>query len=228
MAGDLSQLEEILNLKFHRPDLLTQALTHRSYLNEHPEVKQSNERLEFLGDSVLSILTSTELFRRFPEYPEGKLTNLRSAIVRTQTLGKLALSLRYGEFLRLSRGEEHGGGRENLSLMADTFESVLGAIYLDQGLEAAKNFLEKNLFDQMNELLADPGVMDFKSRLQEVIQEKFKVAPVYRVLKTQGPDHDKVFTIAVVVGNRQLAQATGKSKQEAEQEAARIALEALE
>ncbi|MCL4397495.1 ribonuclease III [Patescibacteria group bacterium] len=224
---DLSSLETILGIKFTNKSLLEGALIHRSYLNENPQFKESNERLEFLGDSVLQVLTSTELYRKFPKYPEGKLTNLRSAIVRTETLGKLARELHYGDFLLISKGEEHGGGRENLSLLANTFEAVLGAIYLDQGLPAAKTFLEKHLFSQMDKLTADRSIYDYKSKLQEVIQNKEKVAPAYEMISETGPDHDKTFTIAVKAGRRELARGTGKSKQEAEQEAARIALETL-
>lgn len=213
-------------IKFNNQKLLEEALTHRSYLNENPG-KNSNERLEFLGDSVLQVLTSTELFRRFPEFPEGKLTNLRSALVRTETLGKLAKKLGLGEVLLMSKGEERSNGRENLSLLADTFEAVLGAIYLDQGIDAAREFLEKNLFNQIEILAQQEILYDYKSKLQEVIQKKNKVAPVYKVLKTEGPDHGKTFTVAVLCRGQKLAEGAGKSKQEAEQEAARIALEQL-
>ncbi len=221
----LSDLEKILGTKFHDPNLLNEALTHKSHLNEDAHTKESNERLEFLGDSVLSLLTSTELYKNFPSYPEGKLTNLRSILVRTQTLGKISLKLHLGEFLQMSKGEEHSGGRTNLSLLADTFEAVLGAMYLDSGLEIVKKFLEKNLFSQIEVLSSDKSVFDYKSHLQEVIQNSQRLAPTYHVTKEVGPDHAKTFTVAVLVGSKPLATGTGKSKQEAEQEAARIALE---
>lgn len=223
-----TKIEEILGVKFKNPQLLTQALTHRSYLNEEPGTNESNERLEFLGDSVLSILVSTELFKRFPSFPEGKLTNLRSMLVRAQTLSKIAGLLGLGEFLLMSRGEQSCGGRQNGSILADTFEAVLGAIYLDHGLETAKTFLVKNLFPLIEELASDKTFYDFKSRLQEIIQEKDKVAPTYKVLKEAGPDHNKTFTVAVFTDQKEIGVGTGKSKQEAQQEAARIALESLE
>lgn len=224
----MDDFQKILGIKFKNIDLLKEALTHRSYLNEDPKVTESNERLEFLGDSVLSVITSTEIFRRFPNFPEGKLTNLRSIIVRTQTLGKVALGMKYGNFLLMSKGEERSGGRENLSLLADTFEAILGAIYLDQGIEVAKNFLEKNLFSQIEAISQDTSVMDYKSKLQEVIQQKTRSAPTYKTINEEGPDHDKIFTVGVFVANKQLASpGRGKSKQEAEQEAARIALSEL-
>ncbi len=221
----LSDLEKILGTTFKNPDLLAEALTHKSNLNEDAKIKESNERLEFLGDSVLSLLTSTELYQNFPSYPEGKLTNLRSILVRTQTLGKVSQKLRLGEFLLMSKGEEHSGGRTNLSLLADTFEAVIGAMYLDSGLESVKKFLEKNLFSQIETLLTDKSTFDYKSRLQEVTQNKERLAPTYQVMREEGPDHNKTFTVAVLAGNIHLATGIGKTKQEAQQEAARIALE---
>lgn len=213
-----------LGVKFNNLDLLTQALTHRSYLNENARVTVSNERLEFLGDSVLSLLTSQELFARFPLYPEGELTNMRSALVQTRTLAKIAKNLNLGESLLMSKGEERSGGRENISILADAFEAVLGAVFLDSGLETARLFLGKHLFPLIDTI----QIYDFKSKLQELVQEKEKVAPTYQVVKETGPDHDKLFTVIVLAGRRELGQGEGKSKQEAEQEAARIALSTLE
>lgn len=212
-----------LGVKFTNLDLLTQALTHRSCLNENAKVTVSNERLEFLGDSVLSLLTSQELFARFPAYPEGKLTNMRSALVRTQTLAKIAKSLDLGESLLMSKGEERSGGRKNVSILADAFEAILGAVFLDSGLESAKSLLKKHLFPLIDSI----QIYDFKSKLQEVVQEQEKVAPTYQVVKETGPDHDKLFTVVVFAGKKELGQGGGKSKQEAEQDAARIALETL-
>ncbi len=206
--------------------LLEEALTHRSYLNENPG-QNSNERLEFLGDSVLQVLSSTELFRRFPEFPEGKLTNLRSALVRTETLAKTAEKLHLGDFLLMSKGEQQSGGQKNYSLLADTFEAVLGAIYLDQGIDTAREFLEKNLFGEI-ELLANEEVLyDYKSKLQETTQKTLKAAPVYKVLKTQGPDHDRIFTVGVFAKGKKLAEGAGKSKREGEQKAAQVALDSF-
>ncbi len=224
---DLDALEKILGTVFTDKNLLREALTHRSFLNEDPNTRQSNERLEFLGDSVLSLLCSTELFKKFPDFPEGKLTNLRSAIVRTQTLGKVAKQLNFGQFLLMSRGEEQGGGRENLSLLADTFEAILGAIYLDSGLVSAKVFLDKHLFSQIESLKNDQSIYDYKSRLQELAQNREKLPPVYKVIRETGPDHAKTFTVTVFAGKDELGRGVGKSKQEAEQEAARIALDSI-
>jgi ribonuclease-3 len=222
----LEDLEEILAVDFQNPLLLEEALTHRSFLNEDRQSKCSNERLEFLGDSVLELIISQELFCRFPAFPEGKLTAMRSSLVRAKTLGKIARELSLGKFLQMSRGEERGGGRENDSLLANTFEAVLGAIYLDQGLSAAQKFLARRLFPLIKE--AGTGIFDYKSRLQEVVQETERVTPTYRVTAAVGPDHEKVFTVEALAGDRVLARGRGKSKQEAEQSAARAALEKKE
>lgn len=216
-----------IGIPFSNPALLEEAFTHKSYLNEDRNVKFSNERLEFLGDSVLQLLTSNELFRRFPEYPEGKLTSLRSALVRTATIGKIAQKLGWGKYLRLGKGEETSGGRENLSLLADTFEAVLGAIYLDAGLTSVQKFLADNLFPLITELEKEENFYDFKSKLQEIAQQKFKVAPVYKVIGQSGPDHHKTFSVAVFCREEKLGEGLGYSKQEAEQQAARVALEKI-
>lgn len=216
-----------LGFKFNHPALLEEAFTHRSFLNENPKTSQSNERLEFLGDSVLQVLTSTALFKKFPLLPEGKLTNLRSALVRTATLAKVAGQLAFGNFLLMSKGEERGGGKTNPSLLANTFEAVLGAIYLDQGLPAANKFLEEHLFTLIDTLENDGNLYDFKSKLQEVTQEKRRVAPTYKIVSETGPDHDKKFLVAVFAGKQSLGQGVGKSKQEAQQDAARVALTQL-
>lgn len=221
---DLKKLQENLGVTFKDQKLLTIALTHRSYLNEDKSSHVSNERLEFLGDSVLSLLVSTQLYTKFELYPEGKLTSFRSLLVKTKTLGDLSKKLQLGEFLLMSKGEEKSGGRNNSSLLADTFEAVLGAIYMDRGLEEAKHFLEKKLFPLISEVEKNAELLDYKSSLQEVVQEKQKNSPTYTVLDEIGPDHDKVFTIGVMVDNKLLAKGQGRSKQEAEQEAARLAL----
>ena len=221
----LTDLETVLKIKIHNNDLFTQALTHRSYLNEDKNFKQSNERLEFLGDSVLSLLTSNEIFKRFPDLPEGKLTYLRSTLVRTETLAKVSQELKLGDYLFLSRGEEKEGGRNNPSLLANTFEAILGAIYLDQGIEKAGNFLEQHLFPHIANLTNGTERYDYKSLLQEVIQEKNRVTPIYKVIKEEGPDHSKIFTVDVLAGNKMLARGQGKSKQDAEQASAKLALQ---
>lgn len=224
---DMSDLEKKLGFVFKNRSLLTESLTHRSYLNENPKFKESNERLEFLGDSVLSLLTSTKLFKLFPTFPEGQLTNLRSNLVRAATLARVSQALGLGNYLLLSRGEEKSDGRKNESLLADLFEAVLGAIYLDHGIKTASEFLEKHLFPLIPAANQETSIFDYKSRLQEKTQEQTQISPQYKVVAEVGPDHNKVFTVAVFLQDRLLAQGSGKSKQEAQQEAARIALEGL-
>lgn len=209
------------------PALLEVALTHRSYVNEHKNVQTHNERLEFLGDAALEVAVSEFLYHKFPEKPEGELTALRSALVRTTTLAQIAQSLKLGEKLRLSKGEAASGGRNNQALLANTFEAVVGALYLDQGLSAVGEFLEANLFPHITRIIEQKLHKDFKSSLQESVQSQGKDAPSYQVIKESGPDHSKQFTIAVYVDRRAIGTGTGKSKQEAEQQAAKSALEKL-
>lgn len=227
ISTDTKNLEKILKIKFNNPQLLEEALTHRSFLNETKEEIPSNERLEFLGDAVLELLVSGYLFNTFPQYPEGKLTNLRSAIVNTKTLATVAKKLKLGNYLRLSKGEEAGGGRENASLLADVFESVLGAIFIDQNLERADRFLKDELFPIVSDVIKNGSYHDFKSSLQEMSQEKYKVTPTYTVIKEEGPDHAKIFFSAVYIDKNKIGEGKGKSKQEAEQDAARAGLEHL-
>lgn len=228
MLTNLKKLEKILLVNFQKPSILKEALTHRSYLNETTEDISSNERLEFLGDAVLELLVSHYLFKSFPKSPEGKLTNLRSAIVNTKTLAKVANSLKLGKYLYLSRGEEAGKGRENESLLADVFEAVLGAIFIDQDLSAAKKFLSEHLFPYTEDLINKSSYFDYKSLLQEKVQEKHRITPIYTVIKEEGPDHAKTFYSAVFMNNGEIGKGKGKSKQEAEQDAAKAALEAWE
>ncbi|MBI4130597.1 ribonuclease III [Candidatus Roizmanbacteria bacterium] len=208
----------------HNQQLLNEAFTHRSYLNETKEQIASNERLEFLGDAVLEIIVSEYLFHQFTEFPEGKLTLLRSSIVRTESLSKAALLLDLGNQLRMSRGEEENGGRANKSILANTYEAVLGALYLDQGLLAARNFVQMSLFQTIPHILKNKAYLDAKSNLQEKVQEKLKVTPVYRVLTETGPDHKKIFTVGVFINNGKAGEGSGGSKQEAEAQAATEAL----
>ena len=210
-----------LGIQFNDPSLLKTALTHRSYLNENKNIKQSNERLEFLGDSVLSILTSEYLYKKFPDYPEGKLTNTRSVLVRGKTLALVARELNLGEFLLMSKGEKDSGGAQNDALLADATEAVIGAIFLDQGLDIVREFLQKYLYSKSFEAI------DYKSIVQETAQSKFKVSPKYKVLEAVGPDHDKKFVIGIYFGAELMGKGEGKNKQEAEQVAAKVALEKL-
>ncbi len=213
-----------LQIEFKNSDLLIEAFTHRSYLNEAGKDRQSNERLEFLGDAILSFLVSHYLFTTYPQHPEGILTNLRSTIVKTETLADVSIKLQFGEFLFLSHGEEKGGGRTNFSLLADTFEAFLGAVFLDQGLASAKAFLENQLFPQIPEILSNQLHADYKSKLQEIVQEFSNTPPTYKVVKTEGPDHAKRFWVTVVIDGVEKSVGEGKSKQEAEQAAASATL----
>ena len=217
---DLKPLEESLKTQFVSKKLLEQALTHRSYLNESHEAHSSNERREFLGDAILSYTISDYLYREFPMYTEGELTNLRSAIVRTTTLALVAKKLNFGHYLLLSRGEEEGGGRDNPSLLADSFESISGAIFIDQGLEAATKFILENLIPLIPEIIEKRTYRDFKSQFQEKVQEILRISPTYKVMKEEGPDHSKIFHIGVYVNEELFGTGKGKSKQEAEQDAA--------
>ena len=218
-------LQKKISVQFSDKALLKQAFAHRSYLNEDRSMPTSNERLEFLGDAVLSFLTSDYLYKTFPQYPEGKLTNIRSSLVNTKSLAMVASELGLGELLFLSRGEQEGGGRTNPSLLADCFEAMLGAIYLDKGLENAKTFLETYLFPKTATIIEKKLYLDYKSNLQEIIQEKLRISPTYTVIRSEGPDHAKTFWIQAKAGDLVLGEGKGKSKQEAEQEAARFALE---
>lgn len=221
------KLLESLDLEFANKHLLEEAMTHRSFLNESKTTLSSNERLEFLGDSILSFLVSSHLFKTFPDIPEGELTNLRSATVKTTTLAMVAQRLNLGAYLRLSHGEEDGGGRQNPSLLADTFEALIGALYLDRGLEVTRSFLKKHLFHLIPEIISTRAYVDFKSDFQERVQEKYRISPSYKVLKEEGPDHAKIFHVAVYINGVEHGVGSGKSKQEAEQEAARSALSNL-
>lgn len=211
---------------FTKPNLLTQALTHRSALNEQTlAVNESNERLEFLGDAVLELVTTEYLYEAYPAEPEGTLTAYRIALVKTTSLAQVALTLGLGEKILMSRGEEAGGGRTNESLLADTFEAVVGALYLDQGLTAVESFLHQHLFVTFGDILKNRLYQDAKSQLQEVVQAKSLPTPTYEVVSELGPDHDKIFTVQVLVGEEAVGTGTGKSKQAAQQAAAKAALE---
>lgn len=221
------QLQHTIGITFKNQELLKQAFYHRSYLNEAKHVKESNERLEFLGDAILSFLTSRYLYHQYPQYPEGTLTNIRSSVVKTQSLGETAKKLKFGELLFLSKGEEEGGGRNNISLLADCFEAFLGALFLDQGLPEAEAFLKKYLFFEITAIIKNKSYVDFKSYLQELVQETHKVSPTYDVVRAEGPDHDRTFWIDVGINGKTLGSGMGKSKQEGEQQAAKNALEKM-
>jgi len=207
--------------------LLEEALTHRSYLNEVKEKVPSNERLEFLGDSILSFVVSDYLFSKYPDFNEGKLTNLRSLLVNTKMLAILSLDCDLGSRLRLSKGEEESGGRNNQSLLADTYEAFLGALFLDQGIEEAKKFIYETVIPQADDFIQKNLLKDPKSKLQEYIQSKKLGSPFYKVTLEEGPAHMRKFTVGVFVNEELLGEGKGRSKQEAEEQAASSALEKI-
>jgi ribonuclease III len=221
--SDLNSLETTLKYHFHDPLILKTALTHRSSLNEN-RGQESNERLEFLGDAVLELVISSFLFKTKSKEPEGILTAARSAIVRTESLAVIAEKLNLGKFLIMSKGEEASGGRANQSLLANTVEAVIGAVYLDSNFETAKIFVETHLLDHALSILENQPLKDNKSRLQEIIQRQGFSSPTYQEISSTGPDHEKTFTVSVGVNNKQIATGTGRTKQEAEQNAAAKAI----
>lgn len=210
--------------KFLNQDLFTQAFTHRSYLNEARGKIESNERLEFLGDSILSFVVSSYLYVTYPHFNEGLLTNLRSLLVNTKSLALVAGELEFGKLLRLSKGEEDSKGRENQSLLADSYEAFIGALFMDQGLEIVRVFITDTLLVKAEDIVEKKAFKDPKSLLQEFVQAQKQNSPVYKVLEEEGPAHAKTFTVGVYVQNNLLGSGKGKSKQEAEESAAQEAL----
>ncbi len=225
----LDPLEQAVGLRFNNYALLQRAFVHRSYLHEADEETdlQDNQRLEFLGDAVLSFIVSELLFRLYPEQREGELTNLRSALVKRETLSRFAEELRLGEYLLLGRGEEENGGRSRHTTLCDTYEAFLGALYLDQGTTALRNFLEPRLLAQIERLAPQALAKDAKSRLQEWVQAAMGQTPRYRTVHTEGPDHARLFVRQVTIGKQPYGVGRGQSKQEAEQAAAAMALARL-
>ncbi len=221
---DLEALQKRIGYIFNNPDLLLQALTHRSSLNENYELTDDNERLEFLGDAVLDLVATSLLFRQFTDLSEGELTCLRSALVRTEQLSRLASKFALGQRIILGRGEEGSGGRQRSSLLCDTFEALVGAIYLDSDIHSVSKFLEPLLLQEAYKSLENQSHFDNKSKLQEWAQGTLGVTPHYVTIAQSGPDHDKEFTVEVIIGEKSYSIGRGKSKQQAEQSAARIAL----
>lgn len=223
---DFEKLQKKLGVQFNNADLLMQAFTHRSFINENRGTfKEHNERLEFLGDAVLELAITNFLFDKYPKKPEGELTSYRAALVNTVTLAEASERLGFNDYLLLSRGESKDTGRARQYILADTFEAVIGAIYLDLGYQASNKFIADNLFPLIDKIVEDGSFIDAKSLFQEKAQEKFGFTPVYETVGEEGPDHDKQFTVSVTVGDKFVAKGKGKAKQEAEQEAARKALE---
>lgn len=225
--NEFDELENLLDIKFKNKTLLAQAFYHRSYLNEVKLNLESNERLEFLGDSILSLVVSHYLYTLRNTDNEGELTNLRAYIVKTTSLAAAAKQLNLGFFLRLSKGEEISGGRNNPQLLANTYEALLGAIFLDLGLNDVKKVISRTLLSLFGKEVKLGPPKDAKSELQEVVQEKLKESPHYKILTTKGPDHAKEFTVAVFIGGQEYGQGIGNSKQVAEEHAAKQALDRL-
>ncbi len=225
----MKELETYIGYRFEDRGLLDNALTHRSFVNENSALPcKDNERLEFLGDAVLELTVSDMLMKKFPDLAEGELSKLRASVVNEQLLAKLARGFRIGEFLLLGRGEESTGGRTKPSLLANAFESVVAAMYLDGGFDRTATFIGR-LFEPLIEAGAAAAVYrDYKTAAQEICQNRFKELPRYIVISETGPDHEKRFETSLVVGERVIATGTGRSKKEAEQQAAKEALEVLQ
>jgi ribonuclease-3 len=222
---ELQALEEQLGFTFHDYSLLSRALTHRSYLNENPEISlEDNERLEFLGDAVLDFVVGAYLYHRFPEMDEGELTSLRAALVRAETLADFARRLEIGRFLRLGYGETETGGRERTPILCAAFEAVVGAIYLDQGVGPVRALVEPLIGPELVNIRARSLHKDAKSEFQVWAQKYFNITPRYKVVDSKGPDHARIFTVQVLVGQQAWGEGSGRSKQAAEQAAATAAI----
>ncbi|MHB1769664.1 MAG: ribonuclease III [Minisyncoccota bacterium] len=225
LMPDFDSLASTLGVTFNNPALLVEALTHRSYLNEHREYAGNhNERVEFLGDAVLELAATDFLFKKFPAKSEGELTSYRAALVNTVSLAESAQALGLNDFLLLSKGEAKDTGRARDVILADTFEAIIGALYLDQGYAAAESFIAKQLYGKIDDVIARRSYQDAKSRFQEAAQEKRGQTPSYQTLSEVGPDHAKLFTVGVFIGEEEIAHGEGQSKQEAEQKAAEAGL----
>lgn len=223
---NLSPFEEKIGVVFSNKDLLLQALTHRSYLNENPDFALGhNERLEFLGDAVLELIVTEELYKRFPDKPEGDLTSFRAALVNANMLAEVASVMDVNDFLLLSRGEAKDTGRARQYILANAFEAIIGAIYLDQKYEVTQSFIHRILLPHLEEVLEKKLYKDAKSLFQENAQEYAGLTPTYEVIRERGPDHDKHFVVGIYLGEELIAEGEGRSKQTAQEEAARKGLE---
>ncbi len=226
-AKNLKAVETKLNVKFKDSNFLFVALTHRSYLNEHRDTPEHNERLEFLGDAVLELIITDILYHLMPQTTEGKMTSIRAALVRKENLVKAAETLSLGEHLYLSKGEEQTGGRANSYILANTVEAIIGALYLDQGLESCRTFIESFILPSFNNIMSEHLYRDAKSYLQELSQDRLKLTPTYQILQEEGPDHQKIFTAGVYFDEEQQGTGSGNSKRAAELQAAEDALQKL-
>ena len=226
MTKDTAPLEKKIGVTFKNKKILVEALTHRSFLNERPGWPEPhNERLEYLGDAVLELTVTEALFRKFPDLPEGQLTVLRAALVNYQMLAKVAAEIELEKFIFMARGEAKDTGKAREVILANAFEALIGAVYLDQGFEGARKITERFVLSRLDEILKTKSYRDPKSELQEIVQEKLRVTPNYRVLDEHGPAHQRTFRIGVYFEDELIAEGKGLSKQEAETEAARQALE---
>lgn len=227
--NQFAELENNLNFHFHDYSLLIRALTHRSYLNEHPDkALEDNERLEFLGDAVLDFIVGAYLYHRFPEMDEGELTSLRAALVRAKTLADFARQLEIGRFLQMGYGEAENGGRERTPLLCASFEAVIGAIYLDQGLSPVKTLVEQLVKPALAQIMAESLHKDAKSEFQMWAQAKYNITPHYQVVSSSGPDHAKQFIVQVLLNEDVWGEGSGRSKQTAAQAAAQVAMAKVE
>ena len=225
-----SKLEEFaasINVTFKDISLLDRALTHRSYINENRHSNKHNERLEFLGDAVLELIVSEFLFIKYPKRPEGELTSFRAATVKTSTLASTSRDLNVGKYLQMSKGEEATGGKDKDYLLANAFESILGSIYIDQGYNSCKKFVSEVLIIKIAEIVEKRLDIDSKTQFQEIAQRNYNTTPTYEVVKEDGPDHDKIFTVNVMVGKKVFGKGSGGSKQRAEDKAATEGLKKL-
>jgi ribonuclease-3 len=227
MTTKLSKLITELNIQVNDEHLIQNAFVHRSFLNESHEFQYSNERLEYLGDAVLELATSHYLFETYPDFQEGMLTNMRAALVRTESLGDTAVELGFPQLLLMSKGEEATGGRQNRSILADTFEAFLGAVYLDQGFATCVTLLNTYIFKKADIVLKSETYKDNKSLLQEIAQSRYKSTPLYNLISESGPDHDKEFIMQVVIAGKVYGEGHGKSKQSSQEDAAKNSLEML-
>ncbi len=225
LEAELLSLQELLGVTFKDPIILLSAVTHRSYLNEHKEATwEHNERLEFLGDAVLELVVTDFLFSKYPEKPEGELTAIRAALVNTNSLASASELLGINKYLLMSKGEAKDEGRARQYILANVFESCIGAMYLDLGYETARDFIASKLFANTENIIKKRLWQDAKSRFQELAQEKASITPTYETLSQNGPDHDRVFTVGVFLRHEKVGEGKGRSKQEAEQQAAQSAI----
>ncbi len=224
----LDHFQAVTRTTFKNPSLLRRALTHRSYVNEHGNGIGDNERLEYLGDSVLALVVNEYLYRHYEDYREGKLAKIKSSVVSETTLAKIAKKIHLGDHLLMGRGEENSGGRERPSILADGLEAVIGALYLDAGLKASRQFIMRLLRDEIQKSEELGQSRDPKTALQEYVQRKYRERPVYEVVEERGPDHDKEFTVKLLIRGREIVTADGPSKRKAEMNAARASLRIIE